>query len=196
MFADVPRSFREDVVSRELPRDLVSNLNTATRHNSVLGRRMSIRLFHRHEISTEEQLQIGEDGTVPESLIGHISGETNPEPGYVASRLSAMRMPYERLYLPVFVFEGALPEALSDLHTGAWGSGFYLNPDTVIPDLEIVCRWDIQNATANKKPRDWFKDLRGMTVADKTRCLAEAARRTPSYAEARMFRALRAEDFL
>ena len=68
---------------------------------------MSIRLFHRHEISTEEQLQIGEDGTVLESLIGHISGETNPELGYVASRLSAMRMPYERLYLPVFVFEGA-----------------------------------------------------------------------------------------
>jgi hypothetical protein len=174
----------------------VRNLNTAPRHNSVLGRRMSIRLFYRHEISTEEQLQIGETSTVPEFLIGHISGETNPGPGYVASRLRAMRMPYERLYLPVFVFEGALPEALSDVHTGVWGPGFYLNPDTVIPDLEIVCRWDIQNAATNNKPRDWFKDLRGMTVADKTRCLREAARRTPSYAEARMFRVLRAEDFL
>lgn len=157
---------------------------------------MSIRLFYRHELSTEEQLQIGETGTVPESLIGHISGETNPEPGYVANRLRAMRMPYERLYLPVFVFEGALPDSLSDVHTGVWGPGFYLDPNTVIPDLEIVCRWDIQNAAANNKPSGWFNDLRGMTVADKTRCLQEAARRTSSYAEARMFRALRAEDFL
>jgi hypothetical protein len=96
----------------------------------------------------------------------------------------------------MFVYAGACLDTLRYETTGAWGQEFEIDPESVLPDLEIVCRSDIQNAALNKKPASWFTDLRKLSIEGKIPALLEASRKSPSYAEARMFRPLQIEDFL
>lgn len=157
---------------------------------------MQIGLLFRYELDVEEDILYQLSGQIPRSIIGHISGRKNPEPSAVAKRLREIGMPNARLYIPMFVHAGSRPEALSDTHTGALGRVFALNAESVVPDLELVCRWDIQNAALSRKPADWFTDLRKLSFDEKLKAMRDAATCSPSYAEARMFRALREEDFL
>jgi hypothetical protein len=81
-----------------------------------------------------------------------------------------------------------------------------LKNDIVIPDIEIVCTKDIQNAVANarnhednaaamKRYMKNFTDLRAMDLNKKTAALIDALeRREETYAEARILRRLRDED--
>ena len=157
---------------------------------------MQIGLLFRCELNNDEDILYEINGKVPSSLIGYISGRTNPEPSGVAKRLREIDMPMSRLYLPMFVYTGSRPKSVKDTHTGVWGRYFDLNAENVVPDLELVCRWDIQNAALNSKPADWFTDLRTLSFDEKIEALRHAAAESPSYAEARMFRPLREEDFL
>jgi hypothetical protein len=153
-------------------------------------------LLFRYELDDEDDALFELSGEIPASLIGYISGKNNPEPSGVAKRLQEIHMPSAPLYIPMFVYVGSRPETLNDASTGVWGRGFNLNPESVVPDLELVCRWDIQDAALNGKPTDWFTDLRGLPFDEKVSALCEAAARSPSYAEARMFRPLCKRDFL
>jgi hypothetical protein len=153
-------------------------------------------LIYRHKLDLLEQAEFDAFGQVPASLIGRISGRNNPEPSAVANWLRKHGMPSQRLYIPMFVYAGVRSNTLRDETTGAWGQEFEIDPESVLPDLEIVCRWDIQNAALNKKPANWFTDLRKLSIEGKISALLEASRRSPSYAEARMYRPLRIEDFL
>jgi hypothetical protein len=157
---------------------------------------MQIGLLFRYELDAEEDILYELSGQIPAAMIGYISGRTNPEPSGVAKRLREIDMPNARLYIPMFVYAGSRPEALSDTHTGVLGRVFALNAESVVPDLELVCRWDIQNAALKGKPADWFTDLRELSFDEKLKAMRDAATRSPSYAEARMFRPLREEDFL
>jgi hypothetical protein len=157
---------------------------------------MQLGLLYRHEQDLENEILDIFQGQSPEFLIGYISGRDNPEPGYVVKRLKEIHMPANPLYIPMFVYAGKLPKSLNDVNTGSWGPSYFLNPKSVVPDLEIVCRWDIKNATKGRKPADWFTNLRGLSFEEKVAALLEAARITPKYAEARMYRQFCAEDFL
>jgi hypothetical protein len=156
---------------------------------------MQIGLLFRYEVDAEEDVFYELTGQIPASLIGHISGKTNPEPSGVEKRLREIDMPYAQLYVPMFIYAGSRPEALNDTHTGVWGRDFDLNPGSVVPDLQLVCRWDIQDAALKGEPADWFTDLRELSFDERLKAIRDAATRSPSYAEARMFRPLREEDF-
>jgi hypothetical protein len=157
---------------------------------------VSLGLFYRHNLGSSEQIEFDTSGQIPASLIGYISGRDNPEPSAVSNWLRKHRMPSERLYIPMFIYAGTRSDTLRDENTGGWGQGFDINPESVLPDLEIVCRWDIQNTALNRKPANWFTDLRKLSVEEKIAALLAESRKSPSYAEVRMFRPLRIEDFL
>lgn len=156
---------------------------------------MKLGLLYRHKQDLEKEVLETLADQKPESLIGYISGRKNPEPSAVGKRLREIHMPVKPLYIPMFVYADNLPESL-DVNTAVWGEKYFLNPKSVVPDLELVCRSDIQNAALGKKPKDWFTDLRGFTYDEKVAALLEAARRSPRYAEARMYRPFSDGDFL
>ena len=157
---------------------------------------VALGLLYRHHMDLPEEIDTENSGQIPSSLIGYISGRNNPEPGYVGNWLPKLRMPYRQLYIPMFVYVGTRPASLGDEKTGAFGREFDIDPESVLPNLEIVCREDIQNAAGNKKPREWFADLRKLSPPEKIAALVEASRKSPSYAETRMHRPFRREDFL
>lgn len=157
---------------------------------------MPIGLIHRNELTDEEEVLFALTSKLPPRLIGHISGRTNPEPSGVAQHLKQIGLPYSSLYVPFFVYAGMPPEVLNDANTGVWGRSFEMNLESVLPDLQLVCRADIQTAALQGQPKGWFTDLRGLSVKQKEQALHDAARKSPTYAETRMFRPLREEDFL
>jgi hypothetical protein len=158
---------------------------------------MAIGLIFRFKLTAAEQIEFETSGKIPDVLIGYSSGRSNPEPGYVQDWLRHLKMPLSKEYVPMFVYNGTKPESLADVRTGVFGQEFEMDPASVLPDLSLVCRIDVQTAAANKKPASWFVDLSPpLPIEQKQIALVEAARSTPRYAEARMYRALRAEDFL
>ncbi len=124
---------------------------------------MSIGLIFRFDLTIEEQIWVEESGRVPDVLEGYLSGRNNPELGFVSDNLQELKMPWSKEYVPMFVYADRKPEALADVRTGAWGHPFELNPASVLPDLSLVCRTDVQNAARDRKPADWFTDLRPLS---------------------------------
>jgi hypothetical protein len=165
--------------------------------NSDMGSSLKVGFIFRAKLTSEEQIDFSQSGRIPQRLCGYLSGRENPEPGPVGDWLRKIKMPASEEYVPMFVYAGIRPKALSDVHTGGWEQEFELNPVSVIPSLMVVCRTDIQNAAFQKKPATWFWDLSKMrTSNEKIQALLKAASQASPYAEARMHRPLKCDDFL
>ena len=114
-------------------------------------------------------------------------------------------LPYSRTFVCIFVYSESDDHNAPGGHLG-YGLPYLLKNDIVIPDIEIVCTKDIQNAVANarnhednaaamKRYMKNFTDLRAMDLNKKTAALIDALeRREETYAEARILRRLRDED--
>jgi hypothetical protein len=139
-----------------------------------------------------------------EALEGKTSRDD--EAGKVCQFCANWSLPYCLRFRSIFVYRESEP-VHGSASIGAYGYPFLLNNDTVLPDLQIACSQDIQNAAVNgidtpelsERNFKRFEDLSSIPEEDldaRIQALTRVlARREPKqYVEARIFRALTRED--
>jgi len=121
-----------------------------------------IKLVTRIQLTDTEELEMEVSGQLPAKLQGYLSGIEHPEPPAVGIFLQKHNLPWEPGFVPVFVY-GELDEPEPPGSAlGAFGWPFLLRNNTVLPDLQLVCCNDIQNAVKNGPSVSDFWDLRNL----------------------------------
>jgi len=151
-----------------------------------------MKLITRIELTLIEEAVISSE--LPPWLDGYESGKHNPEPRIIGTFLTEHGFAWKRRYVPVFVYRDHDDVDQAGAAIKAFGHPFLLRNETVLPDLELVCCEDIQNAVLNNRPLSYFTDLRNLSPGQILRALSAARDRAERYAEARLHRPLRIRD--
>jgi len=154
-----------------------------------------IRLVTRVPLTLAEEIFMQSTRQLPEKLEGYLSDEDHPEPPAVGAFLRNNNLPWRSRYVPIFVYLDSDDLDPPGAAIGAYGWPFLLRNESVLPDLELVCCDDIQNAVLHHRPPSDFTNLRTLSSIEEIEAALRSARaRAERYAEARLHRPLRLVD--
>lgn len=131
------------------------------------------------------------------------------EPDKIRQFCCRWNLPYSRIFRSIVVYRAGEDPHCEDPTLKKHGEPFLLRPEEVLPDLQLVCSEDIQQAVLRGMDEpdgerlrvELFEDMSVLLPTDiggRQEALLRALRRRQAnqYVEARMFRALRARDVI